>query len=116
MAYKNKAEQLQYQRDWYAENKDSYRKKANEWKANYRERNRAFVRDYLEDNPCVDCEEDDIYVLTFDHVRGEKRENISTMVRGGYGIESIGEEIEKCEVRCANCHMRRTANQFGWEK
>ena len=28
----------------------------------------------------------------------------------------ILEEIKKCEVRCANCHRIKTANQFGFEK
>ena len=25
-------------------------------------------------------------------------------------------EIAKCELRCANCHRRRTAQQFDWPK
>jgi hypothetical protein len=36
------------------------------------------------------------------------------MVKDHYSIARIKEEIEKCDVRCANCHTRRTAHQFGW--
>ena len=33
-----------------------------------------------------------------------KIQAISDMVNRAYGINSISEEMEKCEVRCANCH------------
>jgi 5-methylcytosine-specific restriction endonuclease McrA len=25
-------------------------------------------------------------------------------------------EIEKCQILCANCHLRKTANDFNWYK
>lgn len=71
-----------------------------------RETARKFVVDYLITHPCVDCRETDSMVLTFDHVKGSKKMNISQMVNQGYSLKAISAEIEKCEVRCANCHMR----------
>jgi hypothetical protein len=70
-----------------------------------------FLLEYLRDHPCVDCGESDPLVLEFDHV-GEKSFEI------GAGLpdrnwDSILREIAKCEVVCANCHRRRTAQRFG---
>jgi hypothetical protein len=48
----------------------------------------------------------DIDVLQFDHVRGLKRREVSTMLV--FSLASIDAEIAKCEVRCANCHTRVT--------
>lgn len=71
--------------------------------------NRQYIKDYLIDNgTCVDCGTSDKRVLEFDHVRGIKRNNISSMVNGAYSLESLKIEIQKCEVRCANCHRIRT--------
>lgn len=66
-----------------------------------------FIRDYLSAKTCVDCGQFDIAVLTFDHVRGEKKYNISNMISRGYSIETIKKELEKTEIVCFNCHMRR---------
>lgn len=68
---------------------------------------RAIVSNWLSINPCVDCGEADPVVLEFDHVRGEKKGNISSLSRGQVSEKTLLEEIQKCEVRCANCHRRR---------
>lgn len=68
---------------------------------------RALVTVYLAMHPCVDCGETDRIVLEFDHVRPKRRE-VSVMVAAGYRWPIIEAEIAKCEVRCGNCHRRRT--------
>jgi hypothetical protein len=60
----------------------------------------------------VDCGETDPVVLEFDHVR-DKLKDIGYMVTVGFSWSAIQLEIEKCEVRCANCHRRKTARVQG---
>ena len=55
----------------------------------------------------MDCGESDILVLEFDHTKKEKDGDISYMV-WRRSLKVIQEEITKCEVRCANCHRRKT--------
>ena len=59
-------------------------------------------------NPCVDCGETDPRVLDFDHINNKKY-NVSTLISKEYSWESILEEASKCEIRCANCHRKKTA-------
>lgn len=74
-----------------------------------------FVYDYLLENPCVDCGESNPVVLTFDHVRGEKIKEVSILVgRSPTNLHMIREEMAKCEVRCSNCHVKKTARDFNW--
>lgn len=70
---------------------------------------RQKMLEYLEGKCCVDCEEDNFMVLTFDHI-SNKHKGISEMIKG-YSWEKILIEIRKCKIRCANCHMIRTAKQ-----
>lgn len=66
---------------------------------------------YLIDHPCVDCGERDPRSLTFDHTGGyNKSQDISKMI-GRYVWASIMVEMGKCEVRCANCHNKKTAKE-----
>ncbi len=75
-----------------------------------------YVCKYLQEHPCVDCNESDIVVLEFDHVRGTKVQNIATLCARGSSLATLKLEIDKCEVRCANCHRRVTAQRGGWRK
>lgn len=70
-------------------------------------RSRVLLREYLATHPCVDCDETDIGVLEFDHLR-DKSADVSELVSRGASWMRIMSEIEKCQVRCANCHRRIT--------
>ena len=76
-----------------------------------RQRGRDYVANYFATHPCADCRESD--PVTFDHVRGTKRANVSDMVRDGLGLEVVKAEIEKCDVVCYNCHSLRTQGRSG---
>ena len=73
------------------------------------------IYEYLKTHPCIDCGEKDIIVLEFDHL-SDKVHSISDMIRRVSSIESVFEEIKKCEVRCANCHRRKTAKLFKYRR
>jgi uncharacterized protein YbbK (DUF523 family) len=71
---------------------------------------------YLQEHPCIDCGEKDVEVLECDHVRGTKIGNIGNLIKRNFSWIKIEEELAKCEVRCANCHRRRTNRQFGYRR
>ena len=62
---------------------------------------------------CVDCGITDALLLQFDHVESKTRD-IASLVRSGCNSRRLIAELNKCEVRCANCHRRRTATHGGW--
>jgi hypothetical protein len=103
----------QCSKDWYKANSEKHRQNTKLRRRQLISRNRDLVWEYLKTHPCVDCGETDPPVLDFDHVRGKKLDNISRMI---YRAEthSLVAEMAKCEMRCANCHRRKTAKQFGW--
>jgi hypothetical protein len=91
------------------------RKKINQSKA--RIRNRKFLLEYLKSHPCIDCGERNPIVLEFDHKATHKKEyTIANMTGSSYSLEKIKAEVSKCDVRCANCHRIKTANDLNWFK
>ena len=134
----------QYNRDYYFRNRDKWteynkskapkqnRANAKRWRLENPEqykayqaaalkgrqtRNRDWILKYLTEHPCIGCGESDPIVLHFDHRDGEEKfKGVSFLVKKGRSLASIQDEVRKCDVRCANCHMKRTAKQFDWWK
>lgn len=105
-----------YGREHYARNRAKYLAKARRSRSRARTKNDERILAYLLDHPCVDCGETDPLVLDFDHKDPSMKSNeVSRMVRGR-PWRVVSEEIDKCDVRCSNCHRRKTARQFGWSK
>ena len=101
----------------YKNNRQYYLNKANNRNNQKRTEVISYLREYLLKNPCVDCSEADITVLEFDHKgKIQKFKAVSSLIRNRYSLEIVKNEVSKCEVRCANCHRRKTARDFNWAK
>jgi hypothetical protein len=86
--------------------------------SNKRRSTEPFFRlmEILKSSACVDCGERDPLVLDFDHVRGVKRFDVSASGGKCFAWATVEKEMAKCEIRCANCHRRRTAQVEGWRR
>lgn len=124
-AFRNKAKGIrsssckdchtEYLREHYQHNKEMYIKNARKQNDKRIANNMTKLMEYLSKHPCVDCGEDDPIVLEFDHVRGNKSEPVSVMVHSK-SWQKVQKEIKKCDVRCANCHKRKTTKKHHWRK
>lgn len=122
--FKNKVEQIystrcfpcqrEYAKSHYQANKKAYIQRNHQRRKERREENISFIEEYLSTHPCVDCGEGDPIVLQFDHLR-DKEFCIGAYQRE-VNVERLKKEIAKCDVRCANCHVRKTCKDFGWRR
>jgi hypothetical protein len=104
----------EYGKEHYQRNVAAYVGRARARAAVDRPRNRQFVAEYLSTHPCVDCGEADRVVLEFDHRDpSTKKDDVGRLIHTST-LPVVQREIEKCDVRCGNCHRIRTARQFGW--
>lgn len=75
----------------------------------YNTNRRQMIKD-LREQPCTDCGKTfPWFVMDFDHVRGTKAGNVSTLIY--FSNKRLVDEIGKCDLVCANCHKIRTHNR-----
>lgn len=99
---------------WYAANRDQHIADVTRLKALRTKDNRRRLSAHLLAHPCADCGEADLRVLDFDHRdRSLKRGMISQMVYSTAWSKIVA-ELARCDVRCASCHRRRTAQQLSY--
>lgn len=100
---------------YYNENRDHHKGIVYGRKRKVINENRKKLFAFYQTHPCVDCGEKDPIVLELDHRDDvEKVADVSNLMDRNWIL--IQTEIDKCDVRCANCHRRRTAKQQGWYK
>jgi hypothetical protein len=104
----------EYGKEHYRRNTRYYRAKAGPARERSRGANNAIVDAFLRTHPCIDCGETDPIVLDFDHVDPKLKTGNVGHLQHSNGEERLQAEMNKCVVRCANCHRRKTAQQFGW--
>ena len=95
-------------RKYYIKNKEKQKKQIYASRKKRSDKIREYIRSIKESNPCSDCGiYYAYYVMDFDHQR-DKEFLISRSVTDGKTLDAVKEEIDKCEIVCANCHRIRT--------
>lgn len=73
---------------------------------------REFLVEYKSKLFCAICGENHPATLDFHHVNPEEKDfRMADAVKDGYSIKKILEEIQKCQVLCANCHRKLHYNK-----
>lgn len=105
----------QYTKSHYRQHKTVYLAKARRYDAEYKKEIHVWLYRYFQEHPCVDCDETNPIVLEFDHRDDtDKIAAVSLFVQARRSIKSVQREVAKCDVRCSNCHKKRTAVQQNW--
>lgn len=114
MAGRDPLKQRLAKQRYYEANKAKVKARAREHTDTMRRRVRAWLLEYLQTHHCVDCGESNPIVLEFDHhTPTDKHFNIGDATSRGFSLKRVIAEVAKCEVRCANCHRRKTYKDAG---
>ena len=90
--------------EYYQLNNEKIRKQQRE----HIKEKRAICLEYL-GGKCVKC--GTIHNLQFDHIKREgKKYNITPKL--SYKFDNLKEELDKCQLLCASCHLNKTASEW----
>ena len=103
----NPEKMRQYRREWYRRNK----KHAVAKSVKRRKELQKWLKEYKATLSCMNCGEDHPACIVFHHRDPSKKDaTIAHIVyQKGWGRKRIMEEINKCDVLCANCHRKEHA-------
>lgn len=105
-AHDNREHKVKYAKDYYKKTR-GITARQKEWGPRWAG-TRSWIQ-ALKSNPCIDCKISYHFsVMDLDHVRGEKLFNVGAVMGTAISDEAILEEIQKCDLVCANCHRLRT--------
>jgi hypothetical protein len=96
------AQRRENNRTWRLRHRDSLLEKRHK----RQEEIKTWYRQYKTTIRCIRCGENDPACLQFHHrSRGEKKMSIATYVFQASNLEKFIQELDKCDVLCANCHL-----------
>lgn len=104
--------------------KTYYHKHGSKYRQHAVQRNRELkaslrnkMLEYLDNKRCVECGINNPIVLEFDHIDPKTKSfSIASGISNTRSWESIMEEIDKCQILCANCHKIKTSKEQNWYK
>jgi len=100
----NKEKSAEYSKKY----KELNREKIREQRRGYRDKRKSYCIEYL-GGKCVKC--GTTHNLQFDHIKREgKKYEITRKLT--YKFDNIKEELDKCQLLCAPCHLEKTASEW----
>jgi 5-methylcytosine-specific restriction endonuclease McrA len=100
----NKEKRVEYNKKY----KELNREKIREQRRGYRDEKKSYCIEYL-GGKCVKC--GTTHNLQFDHIKREgKKYEITRKLT--YKFDNIKEELDKCQLLCAPCHLEKTASEW----
>ena len=96
-------------RRWRLKYPERYRASAAAYRRKHISRKVDFVDRWKLAAGCFDCGYNaHPQALDFDHLR-DKQNSVSKITKDRAGLARLVDEMEKCVVRCANCHRVKTS-------